>query len=146
VQGNAASGLIVEVARDDAFRNVVARGRAALSADNDWTCRFLAAGLRPAREHFYRFIDEHGFASRAGRTLTAPSQNADVPVRFAFVSCQDPTQGGLQAWRKMIFEDARRPEAERLKFVLHLGDFIYEIVGISKTARTACLAGAASAI
>lgn len=128
VSGSEASGLVVEVARDDAFRNVVARGRAALSADNDWTCRFLAAGLRPSREYFYRFVDEHGFASRVGRTLTAPAENADVPVRFAFVSCQDPTQGGLQAWRKMIFEDMRRSEAERLKFVLHLGDFIYEIV------------------
>jgi alkaline phosphatase D len=28
----------------------------------------------------------------------------------------------------MIFEDERAPEAERLGFVLHLGDFIYEIV------------------
>ena len=28
----------------------------------------------------------------------------------------------------MIFEDERAPEAERIGFVLHLGDFIYEIV------------------
>ncbi|HTE54701.1 MAG TPA: hypothetical protein VK698_27795 [Kofleriaceae bacterium] len=28
----------------------------------------------------------------------------------------------------MIHEDERRPAAERLSFVLHLGDFIYEIL------------------
>jgi len=28
----------------------------------------------------------------------------------------------------MIYEDERAPQAERLGFVLHLGDFIYELV------------------
>ncbi len=34
----------------------------------------------------------------------------------------------MNAWRKMIYEDARRPRAEQMSFVLHLGDFIYEVV------------------
>jgi alkaline phosphatase D len=50
------------------------------------------------------------------------------PARFAFVSCQNANQGAQNAYRRMIFEDQRAPEAERLGFVLHLGDFIYEIV------------------
>ncbi len=120
--------LMVEVASDEAFAQIVARGDVEVSAATDWTCRFLAAGLRPAREYWYRFIDESGNMSRIGRTLTAPAASDDRAVRFAFVSCQDITNGALNAYRRMIYEDARRPRAEQLSFVLHLGDFIYEIV------------------
>jgi alkaline phosphatase D len=49
-------------------------------------------------------------------------------VKFAFVSCQNANQGAQNAYRRMIFEDERAPEQNRLGFVLHLGDFIYEIV------------------
>lgn len=120
--------LVVEVASDPNFAAIVARGNAKVSAATDWTCRFLAAGLRPASEYWYRFVDETGAASRVGRTLTAPAESDDRPVRFAFVSCQDITQSACNAYRRMIFEDERRAPAERLGFVLHLGDFIYEVV------------------
>ena len=49
-------------------------------------------------------------------------------VRFTFVSCQNVCQGAQNAYRRMMFEDARKPEAEQLDFVLHLGDFIYELI------------------
>ncbi len=127
--------LMVEVASDEAFTRIVARGDVEVSAATDWTCRFLAAGLSPAREYWYRFIDEAGNTSRIGRTLTAPAADDDRPVRFAFVSCQDPTIGALNAYRRMIYEDVRRPRAEQLGFVLHLGDFIYEIVKYPEDGR-----------
>ena len=120
--------LFVEVASDPEFRKVVARGSTTVDALSDWTARFLAAGLKPAREYWYRFTDEGGAGSRIGRTLTAPAEDDPRPFRFAFVSCQDPTQGALNAYRRMIFEDERRSSEERLGFVLHLGDFIYELV------------------
>ena len=120
--------LTVEVALDPRFRSVVASGRTTVSADTDWTCRFLAAGLKPAREYWYRFIDEAGNASRVGRTLTAPADSDARPVRFAFVSCQDVTQGACNAYKRMIYEDRRRRCDEQLGFVLHLGDFFYEVV------------------
>ncbi|NJC39937.1 alkaline phosphatase D [Brevundimonas alba] len=120
--------LAVEVAADPGFRDVVARGDVAVTAATDWTCRFLAAGLRPGREYWYRFVDEAGNSSRVGRTVTAPADNDDRPVKFAFVSCQDVTQGAMNAYRRMLYEDARRPHAEQLGFVLHLGDFLYELV------------------
>ncbi len=126
--GVASHRLTVEVAGDPAFGTIVARGDVAVTAATDWTCRFLAAGLRPAREYWYRFIDEAGNTSRVGRTLTAPADDDDRAVKFAFVSCQDVTQGALNAYRRMLFEDARRPRDEKLGFVLHLGDFIYELV------------------
>ena len=120
--------LAVEVASDPAFQHIVAAGEVEVSARTDWTCRFLAAGLQPRREYWYRFVDEAGYASRTGRTLTAPADSDDAPVQFAFVSCQDVPQGACNAYRRMIHEDQRRPREEQLGFVLHLGDFIYEVV------------------
>src|SRR5262245_58403996 len=72
-QAGEAERLTVEIADDPAFRRVVASARAEISDETDWTCRVLAAGLKPARVYWYRFTDEHGFGSRLGRTITAPS-------------------------------------------------------------------------
>jgi alkaline phosphatase D len=120
--------LTVEIAEDEAFRRVVATAPATVSAASDWTCRVLAAGLRPARVYWYRFTDADGNGSRVGRTITAPAEDDPRPVSFAFVSCQSVNEGYQHAWRRMIHEDSRRPRAEQLGFVLHLGDFIYEVV------------------
>jgi alkaline phosphatase D len=84
--------------------------------------------LRSGREYWFRFTDESGNGSRIGRTITAPADDSDRPVKFAFVSCQNVNQGAQNAFRRMIFEDERAAPADRLDFVLHLGDFIYEIV------------------
>ena len=88
----------------------------------------MAAGLKPATEYWYRFTDADGNGSRVGRTLTAPRERDARPVRFTFVSCQDMSIGAANAYRRMIYEDERRPRAEQLGFVLHLGDFIYEVI------------------
>lgn len=125
---SSAKQLRLEVSETPEFHRVLVRGDAALSADSGWTARVLAAGLKPHREYWYRFVDEHGFSSRVGRTITAPDERDARPVRFVFVSCQNVQLGACNAYRRMIWEDERRPRAEQLDFVLHLGDFIYEIV------------------
>jgi alkaline phosphatase D len=122
------SRLLVELAEDDSFKQVIASATAPVSAASDWTCRALVGNLKPASVYWYRFTDETGMSSRVGRTLTAPAENDPRPVKFAFISCQNANYGAQHAYRRMIFEDERAPEAERLGFVLHLGDFIYEIV------------------
>lgn len=127
VKENFAKKLIVEISTTPDFKKILAGGTAQISADSDWTCRFLATDLESSREYWYRFVDEHGFASRVGRTVTAPADDSDIPVRFTFVSCQCPNEGALNAYRKMIFEDEARPVNQQLDFVLHLGDFIYEV-------------------
>jgi alkaline phosphatase D len=120
--------LNVEVAEDEMFTQVVATAAAPISAASDWTCRVLVGGLKPSRVYWYRFTDSEGFGSRVGRTITAPDVDDARPVRFVFVSCQNANQGAQNAYRRMVFEDEHTPEAERVGFVLHLGDFIYEIV------------------
>ncbi|MEA3064904.1 MAG: alkaline phosphatase [Sphingomonadales bacterium] len=128
--------LTVEVAEDEAFRRVVARAPAAVSARADWTCRVLVGGLKPARTYWYRFTDGEGNGSRIGRTVTAPAANDPRTVNFAFVSCQDVNEGKLNAYRRMVFEDERAAPADQLDFVLHLGDFIYEVVEYPEEVKT----------
>jgi alkaline phosphatase D len=128
--------LTVEVAEDEAFRNVVARAPAAVSAAADWTCRVLVGRLKPARTYWYRFTDGQGNGSRIGRTITAPADGDSRPVAFAFVSCQTINEGALNAYRRMIFEDERAAPRDRLGFVLHLGDFIYEMIFYPEDLKT----------
>ncbi|HWP54707.1 MAG TPA: alkaline phosphatase D family protein [Pyrinomonadaceae bacterium] len=128
VSDSLAKKLTVEIAEDSAFRKIVAVSKADLSAESDWTCRILAAGLKPRHEYWYRFTDEHGFGSRFGRTLTAPAYRDSQTVNFAFVSCQNMQQGAANAYRRMIWEDEQKAAGARLSFVLHLGDFVYEVV------------------
>ncbi|NUT00480.1 MAG: phosphodiesterase [Sphingomonas sp.] len=128
--------LTVEVAEDQGFRRVVAHARAPVLASADWTARVLVGGLKPARVYWYRFTDADGNGSRVGRTITAPLSSDRRPVQFAFVSCQDVNEGKLNGYRRMIFEDERAAPADQLGFVLHLGDFIYEVVQYPEEVKT----------
>jgi alkaline phosphatase D len=128
--------LTVEVAEDQNFDRVVAHAPAPVSPNSDWTTRVLVAGLKPASVYWYRFTDSDGNGSRVGRTITAPLDEDARPVNFAFVSCQDVNEGKLNAYRRMIYEDERAAPADQLDFVLHLGDFIYEIVEYPEEVKT----------
>ena len=116
-RGRAPASLTVEVAEDEAFRRVVAHAPAPVWPAADWTARVLVGGLKPARTYWYRFTDEEGNGSRIGRTITAPAADDPRPVNFAFVSCQDVNEGKLNGYRRMIFEDERKPasRAARLR-------------------------------
>jgi len=120
--------LLVEVADDPAFTRMIATATTRVLAQSDWTCRVLVGDLKPAHEYWYRFVDADGNGSRIGRTLTAPAHDDPRPSRFAFVSCQSLPEGAMNAYRKMIWEDEHAAPGERLGFVLHLGDFVYEVV------------------
>jgi alkaline phosphatase D len=120
--------LTVEIALDAEFRRVVATKRAPALAAADWTCRVLVGGLLPATVYWYRFSDQGGAGSRVGRTITAPLADDPRRVHFAFVSCNSVNEGAQNAYAWMIWEDERAPADRKLGFVLHLGDFIYEVV------------------
>lgn len=94
------------------------------SSDHDHCVKVRVTGLEPDTEYWYRFIVDHEGdprASQTGRCRTAPAADADRPVRFAFVACQD--YGGR--WYNS-YADMQRHE---LDFVVHLGDYIYETAG-----------------
>ena len=77
-----------------------------------------------------------GTAAASAGPITAPPPNDPRPVNFAFVSCQDVNEGKLNGYRRMIFEDERAAPADQLGFVLHLGDFIYEVVQYPDEVKT----------
>ena len=128
--------LSLEVAEDEGFRRVVAEAPAPVSEASDWTTRVLVGGLKPSHTYWYRFTDAQGNGSRVGRTRTAPTSDDPRAVNFAFVSCQDVNEGTLNGYRRMIFEDERARAADQLDFVLHLGDFIYEVVEYPEEVKT----------
>src|ERR1051325_9247183 len=105
----------------------MAHAQAPVTSAADWTARVLIGGLKPARTYWYRFTDSDGNGSRGGRTRTAPLTDDTRTPNIAFVSCPGVNEGKLNAYRRMIYEDERAPAA-KLDFVLHLGDFIYEVV------------------
>ena len=124
----AVSNLRVEVAEDEQFRRVVAssmardigglrldvpgpRGRAETGAS------LLVPVHRRRRAREPDRTDDDG----AGQRRSAPGA-----IRFRV--CQNVNDGAQNAYRRMIYEDERAPEQDRLGFMLHLGDFIYEIV------------------
>lgn len=107
-----------EVAEDDGFRRIVARGRALAAAQAAHSVHVEVSGLKPDRAYWYRFRVAGG-ASPVGRTRTAPAAGAVVDrFRICFASCQKYEAGFYSAYRHMA-EDA--PD-----LVLFLGDYIYE--------------------
>ena len=106
-----------ELADDEAFTRVVARGTEA--AETAWAHSVHAepAGLTPGRWYWYRF-EALGQRSAVGRTRTAPAADAAATLRFSIASCQRFDKGHYAAWRD-VAESA--PD-----LVLFLGDYIYE--------------------
>ena len=108
-----------EVARDEDFRHVVARGIERTSADSDHTVKVDVTGLQPYTRYHYRF-ESRGERSPVGHTRTAPDVPGEVhALRFALVSCSNYTGGYFTAYRAIAQRDD-------LDLVLHVGDYIYE--------------------
>jgi alkaline phosphatase D len=117
--------LTLEVATDEAFSERVVDMELEATAASDHTVRELVEDLSHDTVYYYRF-NAGSAQSRVGRTWTAPTADADLKVRFAWVSCQDYTSGFYGAYRRLINTDDEAAAADPLRFVLHLGDFIYE--------------------
>ena len=94
---------------------------------SDHTVRVLVTSLAADSAYSYRFTA--GQDRIVGQTRTAPDANADVQVNVAWVSCQDYQAGHFGAYRQMIEDDRARPREDRIHFVVHLGDVIYETAG-----------------
>jgi alkaline phosphatase D len=106
-----------QVAHDEAFERVVARGTETAEAAWAHSVHAEPAGLEPGRWYWYRFA-ALGQRSATGRTRTAPAADAAATLSFAIASCQRYDAGHYAAWRA-VADDA--PD-----LVLFLGDYIYE--------------------
>lgn len=106
-----------EVASDEGFTHIVARGRETAEEACAHSVHAEPAGLPPGRWYWYRF-SALGQRSGMGRTRTAPAAEALSPLRFAIASCQRWDHGRYAAWRHVT--------ADAPDLVLFLGDYIYE--------------------
>ena len=107
-----------EMAEDEAFARVAARGMEPAVAADAHTVHAEPTGLQPDRWYWYRFT-ALGQRSASGRTRTAPAADAQVQrLELAMASCQRYDVGHYAAWRHAA--------AEPLDLVVFLGDYIYE--------------------
>ena len=124
--------LVAQISRQQNFKEIIAELSASALSDLDHTIRVLVTDLEPDQTYFYRFIDPDGGVSRTGRTRTAPV--GDVrQLNIAVFSCQDYEQGYFTAYRRLILDDAAADSGDKIDFVLHVGDFIYESIRGSET-------------
>lgn len=116
----------LEVSTSQDFSSTVVNESFTALAANDHALKVKVTGLSPRTTYYYRFtVDVNGkkVSTVAGRTRTAPAAGADVPVKFAFASCQDYIGRYYNAWQRLLQLD------EDLDFVVFLGDYVYETTG-----------------
>lgn len=107
-----------EVAEDEQFRKVAAKGRAYASQEWAHSIHVDVAGLQPGRRYFYRFRCGDAF-SAIGRSKTAPALDSKVQsLRLAVASCAHYEQGYFANYRAMADDDC--------DVITHVGDYIYE--------------------
>lgn len=107
-----------EVAADEGFRTIVAKGDAVAHPELAHSVHVEVAGLQPDRPYWYRFLCGKE-RSLAGRSLTLPHPGARKDrIRFVVAGCQHYEEGHYTAWRKIA--------EEPVDFVFHYGDYIYE--------------------
>jgi alkaline phosphatase D len=115
-----------EIARDERFRDVVRSGVTLAMPELGHSLHIEVGGLDPGRHYWYRFRTEKA-ESPIGRTRTAPAIGERTPrLRFAVAACQHWMYGNWAAYHRMVDEE--------LDFVLHLGDYIYEVPSSSPAA------------
>ncbi len=122
-----------EIAHDEGFSRIAARGQAQALAQLAHAVHVEVAGLEAGRSYFYRFIAGGSgiseWTSPTGRTRTLPA--ADSPAgrfRIAYASCQRWEHGYYSAYRHML--------ADQPDLVLFLGDYIYEYPRAANQVRT----------
>jgi alkaline phosphatase D len=107
-----------EVAEDEAFRQIAAKGTATALPELAHSVHVDVTGLRPGRWYWYRFMTGDA-VSPVARTRTAPPADAmPAALRFAFASCQHWEFGEYGAHRHIAHA---APD-----LVAFLGDYIYE--------------------
>jgi alkaline phosphatase D len=106
------------VATDPGLSDVVGSGTAVADPHADATVHVDVNGLRPGTTYHYAF-EALGERSPVARTRTLPPPDADH-LRIAMVSCAKYAAGFFNAYGRVA-------ERDDVDFVLHLGDYIYEV-------------------
>lgn len=120
------TALTLEVSEEESFGTLVLQTEVVARAAHDHALKVKVTNLKPRTTYYYRFLYAHDgerFSTVVGRTRTAPAVGDDVPVKFAFASCQDYVGRYFNTWNRLLQLD------EELDFVMFLGDYVYETTG-----------------
>ena len=115
--------LLLEVATDEAFEEIVLEREVRAEAGADYTVKVEVTRLEPATAYSYRFRDGDS-VSATGSFRTAPALDTAAPVRFIFSGDTDGTvrEDGTRAYDFAVLDTAR---AENADFFIYFGDTIY---------------------
>jgi len=116
----------IQVATDENFSTIIADSDVRIDESSDYTLRFLISDLSSDTIYYYRFIANNQVTSMTGRTWTAPQRDSDVAINFSSTNCQNREHAFYSAYTLMLKEDLLKPRDEQIRFILHLGDFVYE--------------------
>ena len=120
----APASLVAQMSKSADFAKVIVEKPVTASDASDHTIRLIVHNLEPYTTYYYRFLTPDGKSvSPVGRTLTAPAADDPRAVNFAFVCCQNFEEGFYGAYGRLLHDNSN------IDFVLHLGDFIYEVRG-----------------
>jgi alkaline phosphatase D len=115
------------VAADERMLKVLQRGTVTARPELGHAVHVEVGGLQPSREYFYQFT-AGGERSLTGRAKTAPSAGSNSSeIRFGVAGCQRYEDGYFTAFRHLA--------GERLDFVYHYGDYIYEYRAVAQAER-----------
>jgi alkaline phosphatase D len=115
-----------EIATDDGFRDIVARGSVIASLELWYSVHVDRRRLNADRWYWYRFHVGEA-TSPVGRLCTAPPHDALSPLALAFASCQP--------WEQGYFTAHAHRARETPDLVAFLGDHIYEYAGTDRVRR-----------
>lgn len=113
------------------FDTIAAYGTVGAKSRYGYNAKKKITGLDAGTTYYYRYQYTKGntnYCTAIGRTRTAPSAGADVPVRFTVVSGQDYIGKYWNTYRHMITKGFEADE-DGIDFIVHLGDYVYETSG-----------------
>ncbi|CDQ41958.1 MULTISPECIES: alkaline phosphatase D family protein [Virgibacillus] len=107
-----------EISEDKHFKHIINHGTELARPELAHSVHVEVFDLEPNRDYYYRF--KAGYeVSPIGKTKTLPAPGENLgKLSFAFASCQQFEHGFYTAYKHMA--------EEKLDFVIHLGDYIYE--------------------
>lgn len=107
--------IVCQVSETQDFSNLVFNEVFVPSEASDNTVKVKVSNLKPGTKYYYRFVKDKS-SSPVGVFKTI--EKNPERIRFAVVSCQDYSNGFYSAWYHI--------SREKIDFVVHLGDYIYE--------------------
>ncbi len=117
--GNTNPVILLDVATDKDFKEVVASESVAVDVNSDYTVNVDVSNLKSNTKYYYRFRDQQtGAASVIGETKTLPAAGEVNEVKMAVVSCANFQSGLFNVYGAVAESEA--------DVVVHLGDYIYE--------------------